>query len=48
MDCQSVMRLLKGSKLEGDRWRFNARVKYGNVDVTLPVVVRWSGLAIHR
>ena len=22
------------SKLEGDRWRFNARVKYGNVDDT--------------
>jgi len=33
------------SKLEGDRWRFNARVKYGNVDVTLPVVVPmvWAG-----
>ena len=33
------------TKLEGDRWRFDARVKYGRVDVTLPVVVPivWAG-----
>ena len=26
-------------KLDGNRWRFNARVIYGSVDVTAPVVV---------
>ncbi len=33
------------TKLDGDRWRFNARVKYGSVDVTLPIVlpVVWAG-----
>lgn len=33
------------TKLDGDRWRFDARVKYGRVDVTLPVVVPlvWAG-----
>ena len=33
------------TKLDGDRWRFNARVKYGSVDVTLPMVlpVVWAG-----
>ena len=33
------------TKLDGDRWRFNARVKYGRVDTTLPVVVPvvWAG-----
>lgn len=27
------------TKLDGDRWRFNARVQYGRVDTTVPVVV---------
>ena len=33
------------TKLDADRWRFDARVTYGNVDVTLPVVVPvvWAG-----
>ena len=33
------------TKLDGDRWRFDARVTYGSVDVTLPVVVPvvWAG-----
>lgn len=33
------------TKLDGDRWRFNARVKYGSVDATLPIVVPmvWAG-----
>lgn len=33
------------TKLDGDRWRFDARITYGDVDVTLPVVVpiRWAG-----
>ncbi len=33
------------TKLDGDRWRFMARVVYMNVDVTLPVVVpvAWAG-----
>lgn len=33
------------AKLDGDDWRFNARVKYGSVDVTLPIVVPmvWAG-----
>lgn len=32
-------------KLAGSDWRFNARIKYGNVDVTVPVVVTmvWAG-----
>jgi hypothetical protein len=32
-------------KVGDDQWRFNARMQYGNVDVTLPVVVtmRWAG-----
>ena len=33
------------TKLTGNRWRFNARVKYGETDVTLPMVlpVEWAG-----
>ena len=33
------------TKLTGNRWRFEARVKYGNTDVTLPMVlpVEWAG-----
>ena len=29
---------------DGDRWRFEAQIAYGDVDVTLPVVVpiRWA------
>jgi hypothetical protein len=32
-------------KLGGNDWRFNARLRYGNVDVTLPIVVTmlWAG-----
>jgi hypothetical protein len=32
-------------KVGGDAWRFNARLRYGNVDVTLPIVVTmlWAG-----
>ncbi len=32
-------------KLDGNRWRFNARIVYGSVDVTAPVVVplEWAG-----
>jgi hypothetical protein len=32
-------------KVGDDRWRFNARMRYGSVDVTLPVVVtmQWVG-----
>ena len=35
----------KVTKLDGNRWRFSARVKYGRVDTTLPVVVPvvWAG-----
>ena len=33
------------TKLDGDDWRFDVRVVYGSVDVTLPVVVPmvWAG-----
>ena len=33
------------TRLDGDRWRFDARIIYGGVDVTLPVVVPvlWAG-----
>ena len=33
------------TKLDGNLWRFEARVKYGNTDVTLPMVlpVEWAG-----
>ena len=33
------------TKLEDDRWRFDARVTYGNVDMTLPITlpVVWAG-----
>ncbi len=33
------------TKLDGGRWRFDARITYGGVDVTLPVVVPvlWAG-----
>lgn len=32
-------------KLDGDRWRFDARLVYGDLDLTLPVVVPvlWAG-----
>jgi hypothetical protein len=32
-------------KLGGNDWRFNARIKYGKVDATLPIVVSmvWAG-----
>ena len=32
-------------KVGDDRWRFNARIQYGNVDTTLPIVVpvQWAG-----
>jgi hypothetical protein len=35
----------KVTRLDGDRWRFDARVVYANVDVTVPVVVPmlWAG-----
>lgn len=37
--------IVRAVKLAGDRWRFGARIQYGGVDVTLPVVVpiRWAG-----
>ena len=33
------------TKLDGNNWRFEARVKYGSTDVTLPMVlpVEWAG-----
>ena len=33
------------SKLDGDRWRFDVRLQYGDVDATLPVAVPmlWAG-----
>ena len=32
-------------KLAGDDWRFNARIQYGSVDATVPIVVTmpWAG-----
>jgi hypothetical protein len=32
-------------KVENDRWRFNSRIRYGKVDLTLPIMVtmRWIG-----
>lgn len=32
-------------KVGADQWRFNARLRYGSVDATLPIVVtmRWAG-----
>jgi hypothetical protein len=32
-------------KVGGDQWRFNARIRYGSVDATVPIVVtmRWAG-----
>ncbi len=37
--------IARAVKLDGDRWRFDTRIRYGGVDVTLPVVVpiRWAG-----
>jgi hypothetical protein len=33
------------AKVGDDLWRFNARIRYGSVDATLPIVVtmRWAG-----
>ena len=33
------------TKLDGNRWRFNARMTYADVDLTLPIVVpiEWAG-----
>jgi hypothetical protein len=33
------------AKLDGNNWRFNARIRYGRFDMTLPVVVTmlWAG-----
>lgn len=33
------------TKLDGNRWRFEARVQYGDVDATVPMVlpVEWAG-----
>jgi hypothetical protein len=33
------------AKVGDDEWRFNARIRYGSVDATLPIVVtmRWAG-----
>ena len=35
----------QGTKLEGDRWRFDVHLAYATVDATLPVVVPivWAG-----
>jgi hypothetical protein len=32
-------------KVEGDKWLFNVRIQYGNIDlpVTLPLDVKWAG-----
>ena len=38
----------KVTKLEGDRWRFDVHLTYGNVDATLPVVVPSCGRRTHR
>jgi hypothetical protein len=37
--------ILKVTKTSGDYWLFNARVQYGNKDVTAPIVlqVKWAG-----
>ena len=37
--------IARATKLDGNLWRFEARVKYGNVDATLPMVlpVEWAG-----
>ena len=37
--------ILKVTKMRGDYWLFNARVQYGNKDVTAPIVlqVKWAG-----
>ena len=37
--------IARATRLDGDRWRFEARIAYGDVDVTLPVVVpiHWAG-----
>lgn len=35
----------KVTKVGGDRWRFDARVQYGKLDVTVPMIlkVKWAG-----
>lgn len=35
----------KVTKVDGDRWRFEARVQYGKLDVTVPMILRvkWAG-----
>jgi hypothetical protein len=42
---QDTYTLGKVTKLEGDNWRFEARIQYGKVDVTVPVTVKvqWAG-----
>jgi hypothetical protein len=37
--------IIKVTKMRGDYWLFNARVQYGNKDVTAPIVlqVKWAG-----
>jgi hypothetical protein len=38
-------KIAKVTKLEGDTWRFDAQIIYGNHDVTLPLplTVKWAG-----
>ena len=37
--------IVKVSKLRDDYWVFNARIRYGNVDVTVPITLKvfWAG-----
>lgn len=37
--------IAKVTKLQGDTWRFEARVQYGGKDVTIPIEldVKWAG-----
>ena len=42
---EELYEIAEVTKLDGNRWRFDVRVKYMSVDVTLPVVVpiEWAG-----
>ena len=42
---QERYEIIKVTKMRGDYWLFNARVQYGNKDVTAPIVlqVKWAG-----
>jgi len=42
---QDKYTIVRATKLKGDMWRFEARIQYGNRDITIPldIEVKWAG-----